>query len=437
MKINDVLEKIPVDLRKGLFDTNYRPYKKGLARYAHKQLEKWAPGQNISESEDFAFQVIDFFSGAGGMSLGFAAISKEHPFFRVIGGCDIIPTAARSFEKNFQAPNILQDARELLDPKKLEEFLNKVGYDPTKPLVLIGCPPCQGFTSHRKKSWDEEDLRNDLISVFARIAVMLQPACVVMENVPEMLSAKYWDYYNTAKEILTDGGYTVHQSIHNAAGFGVPQERFRAVAIAMKKDFLLPVPVLERENFVTVRDAIGALPEIEAGEKYVLDAYHLSARHKPTTIEVIQAVPKNGGSRPPGIGPKCLDKVRGYADVYGRLYWDKPSITITQYARNPASGRFSHPEQDRGLTMREAALLQSFPQGFYFHGTFDGVFKQIGEAVPPKLACGVAASVLAELASAPIGAEEMIDQENYVVSPVSNSYSSVIAGIKIAAGATK
>jgi DNA (cytosine-5)-methyltransferase 1 len=126
-----------------------------------------------------------------------------------------------------------------------------------------------------------------------------------------------------------------------------------------------------------------------------------------------------------------LDRIQGFYDVYGRLAWDKPSITITHYARNPASGRYVHPQQNRGLTMREAALLQSFPEGFEFFGSFDSIFGQIGNAVAPKFACGVAAGVLVELLSpAPTQAE----RKRAVISinqPVNNSFSSVIGGIKM------
>ena len=123
------------------------------------------------------------------------------------------------------------------------------------------------------------------------------------------------------------------------------------------------------------------------------DALHRCSAHKQSTIEVIASVPHDGGSRPVGVGPQCLDKVKGFYDVYGRLSWDKPSITITQYARNPASGRFSHPEQDRGLTIREAARLQSFPDGYKWHGSLGENFKQIGEAVPPLLSLAMASQI--------------------------------------------
>ena len=157
---------------------------------------------------------------------------------------------------------------------------------------------------------------------------------------------------------------------------------------------------------------------------------HKSAAHNKSTLEVIRQVPHNGGNRPVGIGPKCLDRTKGFSDVYGRLYWDRPSITITHYARNPASGRYTHPEQDRGLKVREAAILQSFPYGFEFTGKSDDVYRQIGEAVPPMLSAAIAANVLIELLSSPPTASQLAEAPSSIEEPVSSSYSSVIAGIK-------
>ncbi|MEX1138921.1 MAG: DNA cytosine methyltransferase [Bacteroidota bacterium] len=413
----------------GRAQQNLRQYKKRIAIAGQGLL-----GRDLSrlqEEPEGRFQVIDFFSGSGGMSSGFFALKKLIPgSFEILGGCDINEEAAQSYSRNFGAPVAVKDIRKLLDANELNDFLKSVRYDPRRPLVVIGCAPCQGFTSHRKKDWDNRDSRNDLISVLARVATQLKPVCVVMENVPEVFSNKYEKYYQDAKGIFESVGYVVHQKVYNMASFGVPQERFRLLSVAMKKDFLLPEELFEQPEFLTVRDAIGDLPPIVPGEAYLRDAYHVSARHKPGTIEVIKAVPKNGGNRPPGIGPKCLDRVKGFTDVYGRLSWDKPSITITQYARNPASGRYVHPEQDRGLSVREAARLQSFPDEFIFVGKFDSMFKQIGEAVPPKFSCAVAASVFVELLSPPPDKEQRKMQSHYTVRPVSNSYASMVAGVK-------
>lgn len=406
-----------------------RSRKPKLTKKLHKVLLEQFSRKPLPE--DGYFQVIDFFSGAGGMSAGFAMVAKVIPgSFKFLAGVDICEDATKSYSKNYGAHGMVQDIRKLSEPGELKKFLASIGYDPSKPLVIIGCSPCQGFTSHRKKNWEERDPRNDLVSIFASIATRLKPACVVMENVPEMFSNKYESYYQNAKGIFKKAGYTVHQKVYNTAAFGVPQERFRLLSIAMKKDFLLPLEVYTKQEFLTVRDAIGDLPEIAPGERTVNDAYHVSAKHKPETIKVIQSVPKNGGSRPKGIGPKCLDKVKGFTDVYGRLYWERPSITITQYARNPASGRYVHPEQDRGLTIREVARLQSFPDDFQFAGKFDSMFKQIGEAVPPKFSCGVAASVFIELISVVPNKSEQKLQDGYTLKPVSNSYASMISGVK-------
>lgn len=403
-----------------------------LARLAQKQLNAWTPLHERTTPSDSPFQVIDFFSGCGGMSLGFAALSLVSPFFQLVGGCDIDPDAAATYQRNFGVPVPTTDVASLdADASALREFLRDLPqYDEHKPLVAIGCAPCQGFTAHRKKDWNRKDKRNTLVGTFASVAVQLNPACVIMENVPEMLSRKYWAHFQEARNILRQHGYTVHQTIYNSASFGVPQERFRAIVLAMKQDFLLPDPLMDPEDYVTVRQAIGHLPSVAPGQSPPDDPMHRSANHRRTTIDTIRAVPKDGGSRPPGVGPECLDRVDGYYDVYGRLHWDKPAITITHYARNPASGRFVHPQQDRGLTMREVALLQSFPRGFEFVGSFDSVFKQIGEAVPPKMACALAASVLVEMVTSPPTEIEKQAATAPILEPVSNSFSSVIAGLK-------
>jgi len=411
-------------------ETNMRTYKSRLTQLGLTSINKWSsPFKNDSG----VFQVIDFFSGCGGMSLGFAALSQEIPFFEIVGGCDIDDDALASFSTNLNSTVVNQDIRDLVDDNDaLADFLAKLPrYNPKKPLILIGCAPCQGFTSHRKKNWEEIDERNTLVGAFASIAVKLDPECIVMENVPELLGKKYWDDFKEARTIFEKHGYIVKQNIYSAASFGTPQERFRAVVIAHKKNFLLPETIYDSQQYRTVRDAIGDLPKVSPGDPHPDDRYHRSARHRKSTLQTIRAVPQDGGSRPAGIGPKCLDKVKGFSDVYGRLYWDRPAITITHYARNPASGRFVHPEQHRGLTMREAARLQGFPDGFEFCGSFDSVFKQIGESVPPQLSYAVAANVLVELISSEPSEKEEDNNVNPITEPVSSSYSSVIAGIKM------
>lgn len=386
---------------------------------------------NVSDSENF-IQVVDFFSGAGGTSLGFAAINEVIPVFKFLGGCDINKESAASYSENFHTPLLNESVLDVAkDKESIEKFFEKIGYQKDKPLILIGCAPCQGFTSHRKKRWNEEDDdRNDLSVAFSKIVETMQPDVFVMENVPEFLSGKYEKYFLKSKSIFENSGYIVKQNIYNSAAFGVPQERFRAIIIGMKKDFLLPEEILNVGEYKTVRDAIGNLKPLKSGEKDPDDYMHKSVAHKASTLEVIRQVPLDGGSRPLGVGPACLTKIKGFSDVYGRLRWDKPAITITHYARNPASGRFVHPEQDRGLTAREASLLQSFPLKFKFEGKSDDIYRQIGEAVPPLFSCGVATDVLIELLADPPTLEQLESSKPSIETPVSNSYSSVIAGIK-------
>ena len=285
-----------------------RVYTPSLVREVQRHVKGWQT-QSIKNKQgnDFAYQVIDFFCGCGGMSLGFAALSRVVPLVEIVGGCDINSDALATFRQNFAAPGIRMDVRDLVDDDRaLSEFLEMMPrYDKEKPTIVIGCAPCQGFTSHRKRHWHQDDHRNTLIGAFASIAVKLRPECIVMENVPEMLSKKYWSHFQDAKAIFDEAGYIVSQAIYNAASFGVPQDRFRALVVAMRKPFLLPRPqIQDPSKYKTVRDAIGKLPSVFPGQVHPTDSLHRSASHRETTLETIRSIPKNGGSRPTGVGPK-------------------------------------------------------------------------------------------------------------------------------------
>ena len=429
MAINEIIKFIQ---RENWGKKDFRALKQELLKLDQNAIIQFSPRKEQILYKD-GIQVIDLFCGAGGTSLGFVAMNDIFPVFNILGGCDINAVSAETYSHNYNTPLLNEDIVKLAyEDGKLDKFLEKIGYNKELPCILIGCAPCQGFSSHRKKHWNEEDdARNSLIIAFSKIVEHILPDVIIMENVPEFLSERYWSYFSSARGNFERAGYIVKQNIYNAATFGVPQERFRSVIIGMKKDFLLPEEVLHKENFRTVRDAIGALPKVDAGVAAPNDPMHKSAAHKASTINVIKSVPHNGGSRPEGVGPACLDRIKGFSDVYGRLYWDRPSITITHYARNPASGRYSHPEQDRGLTAREAALLQSFPNGFEFMGKSDDIYRQIGEAVPPFLSAAIATNVLIELISKEPVEEERMASPISIEKPVSSSYSSVIAGIKI------
>ena len=185
----------------GIWETeDLRAYKTDLLLMAQQGQKKFKPLKKEMYSGN-KIQIIDFFSGAGGTSLGFSAVNDIIPIFDFLGGCDINKFSAESYAHNFDTPVINRDIIELAEDKEeLIKVLNTIGYDKRKPTILIGCAPCQGFTSHRKKYWKEEDdHRNNLVNVFADIVGFIQPIAFVMENVPEFLSNRYWKYFYTAK----------------------------------------------------------------------------------------------------------------------------------------------------------------------------------------------------------------------------------------------
>lgn len=260
----------------------------------------------------------------------------------MLGSCDINEVSASTYSHKFSTPLIHDDIVRLANnPRALDELLSRIGFNRNKLVILIGCVPCQGFSSHRKKHWNEgDDIRNSLVMSFAKLVKTIQLDVILMEMFLNF-SQKGIGAISQLQKSYEEQGYIVKESIYNAAAFRVPQERFRTIVIGMKHDFLLPVGFLSPGEYKTVRDAISNLTVVAAGVAPPNDPIHKSASHKQSTIDVIKQVPHNGGNRPIGVDPKCLDKIKGFSDVYGRLYWDKPSITITHYARNPSSGRYT------------------------------------------------------------------------------------------------
>lgn len=431
-EVSSLLENLsaPVDSRSnGNGEERMRAHRAGELVASHIS-EYWRLARSANPGP---IMLMDMFSGCGGMSTGFRSANGLGPIFDVRGAVDIDPVANRSYAINHGVEPLCEDLAALArSPKKLNEFLIRTGFGSGQANVLIGCAPCQGFSSHRNEA-GEGDARNSLFVDFARIASKIGPDAIVVENVPELLTERYWPYVATVRQILEKAGYYVHVNVHNMAEFGVPQERFRALLLAMKRPFEVPQGFLSRAKFLTVRNAISALPPVVAGQKHPTDLMHFSAGHKQSTIDTIRAIPKNGGNRPDNVGPACLQRARlrtgkaMYEDVYGRLAWDKPAITITASARNPASGRFVHPEQDRGLTVREAGLLQSFPLEYEIVGGLDERFRQIGNAVPPAFSAYLAMHIVGELLAEPLSPKQF---DKGITAPVGASFSRMIPSLK-------
>lgn len=381
-------------------------------------------------TERLVVQVIDLFSGCGGMSHGFLSASSNEVEYKVLGGLDVDRHAAATYRRMIGRPCLEMDVCDLSQPKALAEALKVWEYDPKLPLILIGCAPCQGFSSHRKKD-KRQDVRNNLLSAFAKVVSLVEPDLVVMENVPEMLYQEHWHHFQAFKEALASDGFQLRARVENLATFGVPQERYRALVLASREcgRVQMPIPHVRPAHFKTVRDAIGGLPALAAGERDPNDPMHITSKHRAETLNILRHIPKDGGSRrslPAGIGPACHTRVDGFRDVYGRLWWDRPAVAITARCRTPSCGRFVHPSQDRGLSVREAALLQGFPRDFMFEGPFDDKFKQIGNAVSPQFSFSLALHLAEVWSGAGHGASPCGD----VTKPITKSISSSLAAMK-------
>jgi DNA (cytosine-5)-methyltransferase 1 len=377
--------------------------------------------------------VLDLFCGCGGTSLGFKNARSSEADYRIIGGVDIDPHALATYSANVKAPAINCDLS-AITKSGLQELLQQTLRRKENPLFLIGCAPCQAFSSHTKKAVAGDE-RKSLLPKLAEIAYYLNPDAILIENVPELLADRSWEFFTVAKKKLEKAGYIVRARIYNFAEFGLPQERFRTVIMAFKAPFEMPLGFLKPESFRTVRSAIGHLPLLKAGNVNEGDPMHITSNHRPSTLQLISQVPKDGGNRKPGTGPKCLDDARGsfggYTDVYGRLWWDRPAVTITARCRTPSCGRFTHPEQNRGLSVREAALLQGFPEKSIFVGPFDDKYKQIGNAVPPLVAKALAKHLASEFARIQRRDDvTMDDQHRDVQKSIGPGFSILINGIK-------
>lgn len=349
--------------------------------------------------------VIDLYSGAGGTGLAFLKAG-----FRILGAVEISRNAARTYEQNLGVKVRQIDIRNLSPA----EFRTSLKLKRRQLDVLVGCPPCQGFSRMRNRNRDgKEDARNDLVIRYLEYVSEFMPAYALFENVPGLIRTGIGrEFYNKLRTGLIRLGYSLVEKEEEAADYGVPQHRKRVILIAGRDGKRPPFPkpthghpnslkVIEgqRQPWRTVRDAIGGgkYPKLRVGENGEREGRY--PNHKaPVTGErvlgFISRVPIDGGSRgevPKQFWLRCHISHNGHIDVYSRVRWDAPANTITCGCTNPSKGRFVHPEQNRALTPREAAALQGFPDKFVFYGGETSV--QIGNAVPPPLAYAIAKAI--------------------------------------------
>jgi DNA (cytosine-5)-methyltransferase 1 len=316
---------------------------------------------------------LDLFSGIGGLSLGL-----KEAGFKVLASVEIDKYAVKGYKLNHPDTIVFQEDIRKLNTDNIKSLLRE------EPLhLLAGCPPCQGFSSLRRlnKKRIVKDDRNRLVLEFLRFVQELKPLTVMMENVPGLK-----DYY-LFKQLyrkLKKLGYNPKYNIINVRDYGVPQNRKRLILVG---SILGDLNIAEGANIkVTVKDIIGKLPKPSETND---PAHKIIPSHTPKIMEMIKQIPKNGGGRKdiPEYTLECHKKPNiGFNDIYGRLRWDDYSTTITGGCLNPSKGRFLHPEQDRCISAREAALLQSFPINYKLPVDIpkDKLALLIGNALPPK-----------------------------------------------------
>ena len=340
---------------------------------------------------DNNLKVIDLFSGSGGSALGFRKAG-----FSINVAVDIDKPASESFKLNFPEAFVFTSDISTLSGKQL---LRAGSIRNGKEVLLIACPPCQGFSSARRISQRTNDLRNKLINEFLRIVEEIKPRAFVLENVPGLATGIGKPLYLQILDKLHELGYRTVDGVVNAADYGVPQRRRRLILLGTNDPNIeLSFPPQTNENssetsilpaWKTVREALIDLPPLKAGEKNIKNAMHKSASLSEINLKRIKQTPHDGGDRTSwteDLVLECHKTTNGHKDVYGRMKWDAPSPTITGGCAMISKGRFGHPEQDRAISLREAARLQTFPDTFIFAGNFGEIAKQIGNAVPPLLA---------------------------------------------------
>lgn len=404
------------------------------------------------------YSVADFFCGCGGLSLGFSLTGR----FDVVLGTDIKPDAITTFAKNHAkdvvVPIAIQDDIRVLGERRVIDALSHHQLSRVGDLdCLIGGPPCEGFSQNRSlgaggkagsgaaSRVDKfiDDPRNHLFKWFVELAAKLQPAVLLIENVPDLVRHKDGATRHEILEALANAGYVVSVRVLNAADFGVPQMRRRAFFLGQRRTDLertgirlsLPTPTHKpyifthddldgREDWLpgdsgywtTVREALDDLPSPAKDD----DFDHSAASYRPARLTSLRrflrtsdgSVPFNHIERKLGKQglmrvqslkagqrvtelPEALRPKSSFHYSYSRLRWSEPARTITKFVYHVGSGMFTHPELDRALTMREAARLQTFPDDFRFHSTsIRDTSALIGSAVPPLLAQAIGREVV-------------------------------------------
>lgn len=361
------------------------------------------------------YTVIDLFSGGGGMSYGFHA----HDNFEVVAAFDAQigkPSSGKgslqcnqTYHANMGFEPFEVDLAETSEKELQKLVKSRLG---EKDLdVMISCAPCTGFSRAKASNHLLDDPRNSLVKRSADFVTTLKPKVFIMENARELLQGNFTGHFLYLKKKLETAGYRLNYSTHFLSDFGLPQKRERALIIATNRDFKpygledLWQGYTVKKQAITVRRAISSLPKLEAGEKSTDDVCHSSPSLKEESLNRMKRIPTDGGSWVDLLtlcdGKKYMipsmlrsveqGKLGSYPDVYGRMKWDSPSVTIKRECAHVGNGRYGHPEQHRLCSVREMGLLQGFPKNYQFmSGSLANMYRHIGDAVPPLISFQVA-----------------------------------------------
>jgi DNA (cytosine-5)-methyltransferase 1 len=328
----------------------------------------------------------DLFCGAGGLTRGLLDAGIE-----VAAGYDIDPACQFPYEHNNKPAKFHQQSVTELTGAELAKH-----YPPGSIKVLVGCAPCQTFSKYTQRYENEDDPKWTLLNHFARLVRELQPDIVSMENVPEL---QKYPVFASFLAMLTDEGFhfsaDVEKRVVYCPDYGMPQHRSRVVIVASRLGAIELIPPTHKpEKYRNVADVLRALPPLEAGETHPDDPMHRTSELSSLNLRRIRHSRPGGTWRdwPKELVAKCHQKKSGktYPGVYARMEWDKPSPTITTQFYGYGNGRFGHPEQDRAISLREGAILQSFPKSYQFvkegeDYSFKTIGRMIGNAVPVRL----------------------------------------------------
>ena len=347
----------------------------------------------LKKNKSLDVEVVDLFCGIGGLSYG-----MKTKGLNVKAGYDLDESCQFAYETNNQAKFINKDIKQVT-AREVSKYFNK-----NKIHVLAGCAPCQPFSSYAYKNKNKDPNKYDLLYEFGRLVREVQPDIVTMENVPQIFTFKDKPVLQDFIDCLESTGYSVSVNRVYCPDYGIPQSRKRLVLLASKLGPINLIPPTHKKGtYVTVWDAIGHLPALEAGQTDIKDPLHRAKHLSAINLLRIKNTPYGGGWRdwPETLLLDCHKTPAGksFGSVYGRMVWEAPAPTMTTLCTGLGNGRFGHPTQNRAISIREAALLQTFPVCYKFFPDETSISitkasRYIGNAVPPKLGQVIAESII-------------------------------------------